>query len=642
MILSSAQASSHDTEPLEDELFSEDFDFLVVASGYFARPYIPAIPGLESFKGRVIHSSALQKGRDPFKDSDGVNALAPHNVAVIGGSMSGVEAASAAALDLLTTELDSPSRYRNRTRATVYHIYSRPFWTLPTYLSHESPDGTVSFLPLDLAMYDLGRRPPGPVEYALGPIPEEKATKTSNYFRSLLGQEYEKFGHLQGTSANDGSSPRPPWVAIGNEYTEFVRSGVIEATMGRAVYVHSDPEYEGLGSIEVKTSDDGLRTLENISHIVMATGFTPFDALSFLPADVLDALEYSTEDPFLPLVLDQGGTFRSEMRDVGFVGFYRGPYWGAMEMQARFLGKAWAEGNNELQITESQRHNLRILRQPDLESRRGQFPMGDYVGLMESFARDLMISRADLSNGESRTGPVVPARYVHSEAPSESLGQRGAQSDAEARRTLDALGAAYIPDHDTAQTAAALAIFRALHGTWKLTRWIPAGGEQALSGAAILHPRYPSDPGYDKEYVYEEYSEPSAGHGDWSPEWKALSVFRLSEGGTSKRNRIEVWPTQTSERAPDGFALNLSPFCRKKKDGEYLPGEYVIYASSGPQDNTGEMASNDGGERFEYTFNFNGVSITSWECLAPNHDPAGGESMSESRYSLPCRSWFQR
>jgi len=58
-------------------------------------PCIPHIPGLETFTSKIVHSSFIQKGRDSFFASG--NAQAIGNV-VIGGSMSGVEAASAAAL----------------------------------------------------------------------------------------------------------------------------------------------------------------------------------------------------------------------------------------------------------------------------------------------------------------------------------------------------------------------------------------------------------------------------------------------------------------------------------------------------------------------------------------------------------------
>lgn len=559
--------------------------------------------------------------------------------------MSGVEAASAAALNQSSLTLDSVSKDRNKTRPTVHHVYSRPFWTLPTYVLHESSDETVSFLPLDLAMYDLDRRPPGPIEYALGPIPEEKAAKTTSYFRSLLGTEYEQFGYMQAPDAKDQAPSRPPWVAIGNEYAEYVRSGAIEATMGRAISAQPDPQ-TGLASINIKTSDDHSKTLDHISVIVMATGFTPFDSLSFLPADVLSALEYSSADPFLPLVLDQGGTLRSELPDIGFVGFYRGPYWGVMEMQARLLGKAWADKSNEPQTTENQRQSLRVLRHPNLELRRGQFPMGDYVGLMETFAKDLGISRIESTNGGSRSGPVIPSRYVYDEASTKSLGKGQTTTDPEAERTLDALRATYIHDHGTAQAAAALAIFRALHGTWKFKRWTPATGEEVISGTAVFHPRYPSDPAYDREYVYEEYPESSAEDKEPIVGGTAQSILHLSEGGTRKSNsRIEIWPlrpVQNVESALDGYALNMTPVYRKKRDGQYIPGEYVVSASSGLLIGTGELAGDVARGRYQYNFHFKGVSISSWERIDLGLDIAGGKSTSEDQAIVRYRSLYVR
>jgi Predicted flavoprotein involved in K+ transport len=162
----------------DDGVSSEDFDLIVIASGYFAQQYVPDIPGLKQFQsqGQIIHSSSLHYEREQpsFNETKDVNG----QVVVIGGSMSGVEAASAVALRQSSSTL-STHRIEYPQETKVHHIHSRPFWTLPTYLPHESSDGSPSFLPLDLAMYDLGRRPPGPIDYALGPIPEEKAVKTT-------------------------------------------------------------------------------------------------------------------------------------------------------------------------------------------------------------------------------------------------------------------------------------------------------------------------------------------------------------------------------------------------------------------------------------------------------------------------------
>ena len=624
--------SVQETHPSSDEVFSEDFDFLVVASGYFARPYVPNIPGLAQFTGQVVHSSNLEKGNSSPVGHGGSPSRG--NMAVIGGSMSGVEAASALALNESSSMFNSAPRSQDRERQAVYHVYSQPFWSLPTYLPHETAEDKISFLPLDLAMYDLGRRPPGPIEYALGLIPEDKAVKTNDYFNALLGTEYEKYGHMNGDDTGQKTTSRPPWVAIGNDYGEFVRSGAIKPTMGRAISVHPGPD-TGLASIKIETTNGQSMVLDNVSSIVLATGFTPFESLSFLPADVLAALDYSTEDPFLPLILDKGGTFRSEIPDIGFVGFYRGPYWGIMEMQARLLGKAWTGQIDENWKTEVQRGNLRVLRQVDSKIRRGQFPMGDYVGLMESFSADLGISRTELVNGDSRSGPVVPARYLHGVDTVENL---------DVQQTLKSLQAISNHSHDAAQAPAALAIFRALHGSWKFTRSAAATGTVEAVGTAVFHPRYPSDPQWDREYVCEEQLKPTIVKSGPIAERAAQWMFRLSEAGTSSVPRIGIWtvdPEDHSKSASD-FGLKLTPFYHKRKDGEYLAGEYVIYAESIRLTDASDLTENTVSERNEYIFHFKGVSIASWESVSHGTGEAEGKILAEDRCRPRSRTVYER
>ncbi|KAJ5553335.1 FAD-dependent pyridine nucleotide-disulfide oxidoreductase [Penicillium frequentans] len=604
---------SSDGNSPHEEIESEGFDLLVVATGYFAQKHIPSIPGLEelALAGRVIHSSDLQNSKGILRDN---NLLAHGNVAVIGGSMSGVEAASAGALHQSSWKADNEAQ---ADKHIVHHVHSRPFWTLPTHLPHETSE-TVSFLPLDLAMYDLGRRPPGPIEYALGVIPEEKVAKTNEYFSSLLGTEYKEFGHMQG-NASQSMNSRPPWVAIGNSYAEFVRSGAIHSTLGRAVSVKMNQD-TSLSTIEI-ASDGQVNTLDNIAAIVLATGYTPFDSLSLLPTDVLAALEYSEDDPFLPLVLDKGGTIRSEIPDLGFVGFYRGPYWGVMEMQARFLGAEWAKENRQASTTEDQRQSLRVLRDSDTNSQRGQFPMGDYVGLMESFTKDLGIDRAGLSEDDSRSGPATPARYTYIH-PSTTAQE---DMDNEKKRTLGALKALSNPKHQSLQEAAALAVFRALHGTWKFSREHITGEKE--SGTTTFSPRYPSNPAYDREYVCDEgiNLDPNKSLSSAST---TRSIFRLSESGAQDQNtEIEVWEGNIPvEAGGNSQRLHLTPFYRKQVDGQYIPGEYVIHAKlSGNSLGIEREAKEITLSEYEYIFNFKGVSIASWERLEPTYDTAGAK-----------------
>lgn len=540
--------------------------------------------------------------------------------------MSGVEAASALALResslRLSTDPDSGSSQSDH---KVYHIHSRPFWTLPTYLPYETSELTVSFLPLDLVMYDLSRRPPGPIEYGIGPLSEKQIAKTNGYFRSLLGAEHERYGHSQKQFPSAKENSQPEWVAIGNEYPEFVRAGVIQPIMGRVSSIHPQSD-TGIASIEIET-DEGYRILEDVASIVMATGFTPFDSLSFLPEDVLSTLEHTTSDPFLPLILDKGGTLRSEIPDLGFVGFYRGPYWGVMEMQARFLGKVWAvEHHYAIQAeshTKDQRENLRILRQPDADVHRAQFPMGDYVGLMETFAKDLNIERIALSDDESPAGPVVPARYTHE------------KDHGEVRCSLDSLQIISHQEHPMSRAVASLAVFRALHGKWTFARFSETG-QRTKSGTVAFIPRYPSDPRYDREYVLETRRDASpAGNQAASV---GRTVFGLTGGSTGEFNtRIEVHDVTIDgdrEAHQSAYLLHLTPFYRKQE-----MGEYVIYARGLPANPTERLNALE----VKYTFHFQGVSIIQWECDGPeDNDDMKERINAESRPRLRRRTVYKR
>ncbi|KAF9889687.1 hypothetical protein FE257_006993 [Aspergillus nanangensis] len=575
---------------------SERFDFLIVASGYFSRPYVPDIPGLDGFTGKTVHSSALSTPEDMDDLVENIDASGG-KVVVTGASMSGVEAASALALHLSSLGLASSSP--SRKPFEVHHVCSRPFWTVPLYI----PDPRQArFLPLDLAFYDLGRRPAGLVEYGYGRVSGQQAKKSNNYFRSLLGGDYECIGSVGVSSTNDEIEEiPPPWVAIGDDYAEYTRSGAITATIGRITTIHSHPNGRATVDIRNETTND-VTSFDNVAAIVMATGFTPYSSLSFLPADVLSQLEYSTTDPFLPLVLDGKGTSNAAVPELGFVGLYRGPYWGAMEMQARSLAQAWllqAEqdvpfSDEALARKNAEREAVRHVRGADPRLHRSQFPMGDYVGIMESFARDLDIHRTPLSDDGDRSGPVVPARYP---------AEKG--SVAQADIVVDSLRGVLSPDlkgHALAG-AAATAVFRALHGTWRFERVDSRGGrDRKVRGTSIFCPRYPSRPGCGREYVCEEMEIE-----DGSPRRGSRCVYGLTHDSTSRRDDpISISVLVEGDNPSQSMGLQVS----------YVPtdreGITVCAVGHQPLD----------GSEYRYVFQFDGVVITSWECtmLSNNED----------------------
>ncbi|WP_181704944.1 NAD(P)-binding domain-containing protein [Chthonobacter rhizosphaerae] len=68
----------------KDELYSEEFDYVVVASGHFSTPNVPHFPGIEVFPGRVMHAH-------DFRDA---NEFVGKNLLVVGSSYSAEDIAS--------------------------------------------------------------------------------------------------------------------------------------------------------------------------------------------------------------------------------------------------------------------------------------------------------------------------------------------------------------------------------------------------------------------------------------------------------------------------------------------------------------------------------------------------------------------
>lgn len=575
--------------------------------------------------------------------------------------MSGAEAASTLALHLSSSNLTADSKQPRKNDYHVHHICTRPFWNIPTYLPQEIPDASslsspgekkISFVPLDLAMYDLSRRPPGPIEYAFGPLTSDKAKKANSYLFSLLGSDYGGPGKVRARGESVEEASQPPWVAIGNDYTEYVRSGAVTTTIGRVSAVHSSGSGSrsgsDLASIDIHLPGGQTETLDDVAAVVLATGFTPYHSLSFLPDSVLSALKYSENDPFFPLILDGKGTTNAAIPDLAFVGFYRGPYWGVMEMQARHIANNWANANTqpqepELKRREEERRALQNLRymKPDPHLHRSQFPMGDYMGLMESSARELGIPRAPLTqinsnNEEDRSGPVLPARYASTtRSPSTNETAIKKQDNETTLHSLRSILSPHLPQFNNttpsagagagATTAISMAVFRALHGKWKFTRTYQNQGQRKPNertrndnGSATFHPRYPTSQGYEKEYFYYEKPNPNPVKTETNRERRTYR-FHVPDSSTSTHTHthtpcILVWsddlnPDITGKdhnTAAHGLNFSTTTTIAKENEGSILGG-YTVHAS---HSHLGE------GYEYSYAFHFQGVSILYWTLTA--------------------------
>jgi hypothetical protein len=301
----------------------------------------------------------------------------------------------------------------------------------------------------------------------------------------------------------DGVRSEVPFLGISDSYTEFVRSGNIKIIKGK-VTGHLK---NGSNAIQVQNQGEE-QVIKDVDAVVFATGFETAPTVDFLPDNILQTLLF---DPFsneFPLALNVHSVVSRKFPSLGFVGFYRSPYWGVIEMQARFLGKLWSgdEGAAKVLVKDTTMDAMLKIRG---DPRLSQFPMGDYVYLMESFSELLGIKRQEPSGDpSSRTGLVFGPRYTFDN-----------KSETERKETDLALKLFYDELKKSKQGKfLARAVFRAMQGDWKLDREIksfidsyPSGN---LEGTAQFLPRYPTAEGFDAEYLYLERGDftSSTGH----------------------------------------------------------------------------------------------------------------------------------
>jgi hypothetical protein len=226
-------------------------------------------------------------------------------------------------------------------------------------------------------------------------------------------------------------------------------------------------------------------------------------------------MDYKPHDNYEPLSRDEFAVRNVAQPHLGFVGFYRGPWFGVMEMQARYLGKLWSD---EHQVAAVGEMNGQPPASADMKLPRGQFPMADYVGLMESLSRETGVRRIPIpglpENDGRGQGVVVASRY-----PSPNISDRGAE---EVNKTLKSLARTLgiagaddpSPEKGIRKTNLELlspATFRALQGTWNLhrtlTSTLPQYPSGTFRGTASFHPRQPTAPEYSAEMLYVEDGE---------------------------------------------------------------------------------------------------------------------------------------
>jgi dimethylaniline monooxygenase (N-oxide forming) len=338
----------------------EQFQAVVVASGFFSTAVIPVIEGLSSFRNPVLHSSDY-RSRENF---------AGKNVLVVGNGLSGVE---------ISADLCGAA-------SSVTHLIRRPAWIVPRYLNDPK---ALSPLPLDLVFY---RRAAAGKE----PVSQEEARRRRNRFLSRHSAQNEL--DAPELAIDPDSSEFVP-VAISDRYVELFSKGALQVVRSEGI--------ERFRHCSVITNE-GLTLKPDV--VIFATGYR--FSLPFLDEDIKSKLLFEPADPLQPAILYQATCCR-DLPQMAFTGTYKGPFFGAIELQAR-LAAALLSGRNEIN---NENYNAQIAK--ELEIRNGlprpQFPRADYVGFCDSLAKELgcfpELDASDPLYQEVVSGPVIPAHY---------------------------------------------------------------------------------------------------------------------------------------------------------------------------------------------------------------------------------------
>ncbi|KAJ6262928.1 hypothetical protein Dda_1486 [Drechslerella dactyloides] len=602
------------TKSSDGSLEDHTFDYLIVASGFFGQPYIPAAienskPGIP-----VVHSSKYRNLEQLLGDAKSSSG----KILVVGGQLSGVEIAGTIASHI-SSAVNSPDSRRNdfidqttgKPKFSVHHIVQRPTWIVPLTLATNPASSTPSFLPLDLPYQNLSNRPPGPLTNTQGHISVEAAQFVNRVFHGILRTDQSEFSPLLTIKEEDYD--QQPFLGASDTYLDFVRAGDITISRGKV---------ESLSASVANIIPSGER-IEDVAAVVLATGFGAAPSLSFFSEDIRKTLAEAPDDINNTVALAFHNSYHPTIQNLGFVGFYRSPYWGVMEMQSRFVTEMFCkEGENPvplslnmtaaLEADDSIERTLALRTDP----RASQFPMGDYPWLMQEFGKALDIPRTPHSSKMPTLPPhnlemnvLTTARY-----PAKNL-QDVQKKEVERclKQTQDIIWASFRDGRFVSR-----AIFRSLLGEWKLERDLtsrrPGQPSGHFSGTAKFLLREGTADGREAEFATLEAEGGDRGFEylyieegqfvDRSQGLRFNATRRYIWRYTEKDDRLSVWFVKTDDELRADYLFH---------------GVEMVVPEDGQGENNADGWEAKGGHlcvkdfyNVKYNFKFEAVNLKEW------------------------------
>lgn len=518
----------------EDNGHSETltFEYLIMASGFFAQPRdlrhsVPHLPkSYPHMPVPTLHTSAFRSLDRLFPDPQPAQG---RTILMLGGGNSSGETAANIALQMSDTQW-SPDRSKAQRYQgfKIVHITPRPLYPVPPFIEYQ--DHSKSYVPLDFRLYDFARRPESLPSYG-GRQTMDVRNIVHQTLQNMMGGDLSDISPALVSHSGDGRGS--VYVALSESYAEYVRSGTIDVVAGRVNEIRLG-EDGSTASVVVQQGDEKL-IINDIAAIVHATGYTPHPALDILDDATKAAIKYDPDSMRLPMILEQWQTMNRDSPTLAFIGFYEGPYWPVMELQARLAAQRWTSGKSPATKPYEQQEELLKLRASmrDRSLDVPQYWLGDHLGYMEDMAKELGLQRRS-KDFKEREGMPSPARY-----------RTPFTNTAEADAIMADLSQEWNAcTHHTKYVARAA--FRALQGNWTIKRHFasstPTFPSGTLEGTASFHPRHPtsnennSHP-FDFEYLYTEAGTFTLATSDATMTAKRRYVYRYREA----TDTLSVW-----------------------------------------------------------------------------------------------------
>ncbi|KAF8533732.1 hypothetical protein BDD12DRAFT_898017 [Trichophaea hybrida] len=460
---------------------TEIFEYLVVATGIFSNEYIPHVEDLKNFKGKVTHS--LRYVGDEVFANDDPNKK--RKILVVGGCLSGAEIPADVALRAFSLPEE------RRSQVEIVHLFSRPFWILPKLLPfpNEKDPKAPRVLSLDQVFFNadaaLQPRPDGP---------EDKFNKVNGLLKVLMGSDQGELGPEY--CFNDYWSKRFPAIGMSESYDKFVRSGTIRPILGRFAGISED----GAVRISPAENDDGGadRTLDGVDTIVFATGYTPWPTLRKIFSPELLSMMGIGRDTVNPPVRLLHSQLHKQVvhpelgknNNIGFIGLQPMPFWGSVELGARWLASLFSgkmQWPREEEVSNYRKGAAHLMSLGKVDDALLLCSDGGYLDIVKDLSKQMGIDPFKFAVSADHT----PKSFIPAHFPPFST----AQSNGHSENALSVLQSR-VTETSVSQENISRAIFAGLQGKWKLTRTLtsklPNFPDGEFEGLAEFHPRLPT------------------------------------------------------------------------------------------------------------------------------------------------------